>query len=87
MAGHLPSRRAFRPDSQYYRTSRRLGLKRRAGFGPKSEGGVWGLAIVLVAVACLAFWWGHHGGGVAKILGYGGTIVAGAAALLVIARR
>ena len=87
MAGQLPTRRAFRPDGQYYRTSRRLSLGRRGRTGLSARTEAWGLATLLVAVALLGFWWGHHGGWLAGILGYGVMVIGALGAVAIVARR
>jgi hypothetical protein len=85
----MPNRRAFRPDSKYYRTTRRQSLGRGGfGGGGGSRAPGIGIPLAMAAVAALLFFWGWHGGTWAHILGYGGGVFwAAAAVVLFLATR
>lgn len=83
MSAPMPTRRAFRPDSQYYRTTRRQGLRRAAA----SSGGRGAAIAVLVVAGGMLVWWAAHGGLWAAVFGYGGLAVVIAMIALVISAR
>jgi Flp pilus assembly protein TadB len=76
----MPNRRAFRPDSQYYRTTRRQSLRRGGGAAAAGRG----LTFLVLAAACaMLVWWGVHGGLWAAIFAVVGLIVVIATGVLV----
>ena len=81
MSAPMPTRRAFRPDSQYYRTTRRQGLRRAAGAVAAGKGLTLG---VLVAAAAMLAWWAVHGGMWSVVFGCLGLLVLTSMAVLVI---
>jgi hypothetical protein len=75
----LPTRRAFRPDSQYYRTTRRQSLRRRA----RREASRAIALLPAVAIGAAFFYWGWHGGPLGHVIGYGGATLTAAAAIVI----
>ena len=69
---NLPSRRAFRPDASYYRTTRRQGLSRLRGGGGRRANPVAIVALLLAIVCGLAAAWGIH----ARLVGHTGWLTA-----------
>jgi hypothetical protein len=79
----LPTRRAFRPDSQYYRTTRRQSLRRRARHEMNRAMAV----LPALAIGAVFFYWGWHGGAWGHVIGYGAATAAVLAAVVIGARR
>ena len=69
------TRRAVRPDGQYYRESRRQRLMRSIG-GGSARASRDSVAIALVAGGILLVYWGWHGGRWAHWIGFGGAALA-----------
>jgi hypothetical protein len=86
MSAPMPNRRAFRPDSQYYRTTRRQSLRRGGSVAAAGRGAT---LLVLAAAAVMLVWWGIHGGLWAAVFAVIGVTVVVAMGMLVVgsARR
>ena len=81
MSAPMPTRRAYRPDSQYYRTTRRQSLRRGGGAAAAGKG----LTLCVLATAGgLLMWWAVHGGVAAIVLGCVGLLALMAMAALVV---